>query len=77
MSREPAGVWVKGSKVALRRGDVLEALGVSEEIFDRHVRPHLPVVRLGTVRLYPLAAIEAFLAQRATAPIDDVERKAA
>lgn len=58
-------------RVALRRAEVLIALGVSEEIFDRHIRPHLPVVRLGAVRLYPLSGIEQFLADRASSPLED------
>lgn len=69
--------WAAGSKLALRRGEVLDALGISEETFDRHVRPYLPVVRLGTVRLYPLDGLDAFLAGRATAPAEEVEGRAA
>jgi hypothetical protein len=64
--------WVHGSKLALRRGEVLEALGISEETFDRHVRPHLPVVRLGTVRLYPIDGLDRFLARRASDPANDL-----
>jgi hypothetical protein len=75
-ARQPGGhdarPWVRGSKLALRRGEVLEALGISEETFDRHVRPHLPVVRLGTVRLYSIEGLDRFLAQRASAPVNDV-----
>jgi hypothetical protein len=64
--------WAAGSKLALRRGEVLEALGISEETFDRYVRPHLSVVRLGTVRLYPLDGLDRFLAVRAKTPIEEV-----
>jgi hypothetical protein len=69
--------WVAGSTLSLRRGEVLSALGISEETFDRHVRPHLPVVRLGTVRLYPISGLDRFLAQQASVPADDVRMKAA
>lgn len=69
--------WVAGSKLSLRRGEVLSALGISEETFDRHVRPHLPVVRLGTVRLYPINGLDRFLAQQASVPADDVRMEAA
>jgi hypothetical protein len=69
--------WVDGSKLSLRRGEVLSALGISEETFDRHVRPHVPVVRLGTVRLYPITGLDRFLAERASAPVDDVRLEAA
>jgi hypothetical protein len=58
-------------RLALRRAEVLVALGVSEEIFDRHVRRRLPVVRLSAVRLYPVAGIERFLADRASSPTAD------
>jgi hypothetical protein len=53
------------------------ALGISEETFDRHVRPHLPVVRLGTVRLYPISGLDRFLAQQASVPANDVRMEAA
>lgn len=69
--------WTTGSKLALRRGEVLDALGISEETFDRYVRPHLPVVRLGTVRLYPIDGLDRFLAGRAKEPAEEVEAEAA
>lgn len=69
--------WTDGSKLSLRRGEVLSALGISEETFDRHVRPHVPVVRLGTVRLYPITGLDRFLAERASAPADDGRLEAA
>ncbi|MEA2385545.1 MAG: hypothetical protein QOH72_5516 [Solirubrobacteraceae bacterium] len=59
-------------RLALRAQDAAAALGVSDETFDRWIRPTLPVVRAGSVRLYPLAAIETWLAERASAPADDV-----
>ena len=68
--------WVDGSKLSLRRGEVLAALGISEETFDRYVRPHLPVVRLGTVRLYPISGLDRFLAQQSGVPANDVRTKA-
>jgi hypothetical protein len=63
-------------RLALRREEAARALGVSDETFDRHVRPDLPVVRLGAVRVYPVRAIEALLSERATSPADDVRRAA-
>jgi len=53
-------------RLALRRDEAARSLGISEETFDRYVRPRLQVVRLGTVRLYPIAELEAFLAAEAT-----------
>lgn len=62
--------------LALRRDDAARACGVSEETFDRHVRPTLPVVRLGSVRVYPVAGIEQWLAERAEAPSAELVRRA-
>jgi hypothetical protein len=62
--------------LALRRESAANALGVSEETFDAHVRPSLPVVRMGTVRVYPVAALERWLAEHAEAPADELERLA-
>jgi hypothetical protein len=45
--------------------EAAESLGISDESFDRYVRDSLPVVRLGTLRLYPVAALEKWLAERA------------
>jgi hypothetical protein len=58
----------------LRREDAARALGVSEESFDRYVRPTLPVVRLGTLRVYPVAALTGWLDQHAAVPRDELER---
>jgi hypothetical protein len=61
--------------VGLRREAAAKALGVSEETFDRHVRPSLPVVRLGSVRVYPVAALEAWLLDQARAPLDELDER--
>jgi len=61
-------------RLALRREEAARALGLSDESFDRYCRPSLPVVRLGSMRLYPVAALEAWLAERASAPSDGLER---
>lgn len=63
--------------LALRREDAAKACGVSDETFDRYVRPTLPVVRLGSVRVYPVADIERWLAERSEAPADELSRLAA
>jgi hypothetical protein len=62
------------SPLALRREAAAEALGVSVESFDRYIRPTLPVVRLGSVRVYPVPAIERWLAEHADIPMDELER---
>jgi hypothetical protein len=58
-------------RFALRRKEAAAALGISDEVFDEHVRSELPVVRLASVKVYPIAGIEAWLA-KATAPAEDV-----
>jgi hypothetical protein len=60
--------------LALRREAAAEAIGVSVESFDRYIRPTLPVVRLGTLRLYPVAALQDWLAAHADSPVDELER---
>lgn len=63
------------ARLGLRREDAARALGVSDETFDRYVRPTLPVVRLGSVRVYPVAVLEAWLAERAEAPAGELEAR--
>lgn len=63
--------------LALRRAEAAAALRISLETFDEHVRPHLPVVRAGAVRVYPVAAIEAWLASEASSPAEEIRRAAA
>lgn len=59
-----------GERLALRKTEAAEWLGLSDESFDRYVRPHIPVVRLGTLKLYPIPALLAWLDEQATAPLD-------
>jgi hypothetical protein len=75
-SRPPSAVVdpKQSAVLALRRPDAAKAIGVSDELFDRYVRPSLPVVRLGSIRVYPIAALEEWLAEHASSPIDELER---
>jgi len=59
-------------RLALRREDAAAALSVSDESFDRYVRPYVRVVRLGTLRLYPVVELVAFLADQASSPVEDI-----
>jgi len=52
--------------LALRRAEAAAALGVSLETFDRWVRPHLAVVDLGKVTVYPVVDLQRFLAAATT-----------
>jgi hypothetical protein len=57
-------------RVALRKLEAAKALGVSDETFDRYVKPHVRVVRLGSLRLYPVAELVRFAEQQAAAPLE-------
>lgn len=62
--------------LALRKADAAAAIGVSDETFDKHVRPSLPVVRLGGVRVYPVEDLQEWLRAHAEAPTDELARLA-
>lgn len=70
--RDAARVW---EPLALRREDAAAAIGVSDETFDKHVRPSLPCVRLGSVRVYPTAALREWLCQHSDTPLTELERR--
>jgi hypothetical protein len=63
--------------LALRRAEAAAALGISLEVFDQHVRPHVPAGRLGSVTVYPVAGLTAWLEREASAPIADLRRNVA
>jgi predicted DNA-binding transcriptional regulator AlpA len=44
--------------VALRAEEAAEALGVSRDWFDQHVRPEVPHIRRGRMTLYAVKALE-------------------
>jgi hypothetical protein len=56
-------------RVALRKEEAARALGISDESFDRYVKPTVPVVRMGSMRVYPIDQLRAWLAERAEAPL--------
>lgn len=59
-------------RLSLRKAEAAVALGVSDETFDRYIRPSLPVVVVGTLRMYPVAGIAAWLEAQATTPLDEI-----
>ncbi|MEX1140986.1 MAG: hypothetical protein WD399_08070 [Thermoleophilaceae bacterium] len=59
---------VESRNLALRREAAAAALSVSPDHFDRYIRPHLPVVHTGRVRLYPVVALERWLTDHAERP---------
>jgi hypothetical protein len=45
--------------------EAAEALGISDDSFAAYVKDELACVRIGTLRLYPVAALERWLEDRA------------
>lgn len=66
LSRSPGTSKASVPRLALTRAEAAASLGVSEDFFDRHVAPTLPMCRLGRRCLVPVGAIEKWLAQNAT-----------
>ena len=58
-------------RLSLRKQEAAAALGLSDESFDRYVKPYVRVVRLGTMRVYPVRELERWLEQQAQAPLED------
>ena len=57
-------------RLALRKEEAA-TLGIGDESFDRSVRPHVRVVRWGSLRVYPVAELERVLADQAAAPLEE------
>ena len=56
-------------RLALRKEEAARALGISGESFDRYVKPTVPVVRMGSMRVYPIDQLRAWLSKQADAPL--------
>jgi hypothetical protein len=56
--------------LALRKTQAAAALNVSDEFFDKHVVPRVRCVRLGSLRLYPVSELQAFLDGEARLPLE-------
>lgn len=52
-------------KLALSIEEACAALGISWDLWDQHVRPHVWMVRLGRRRLVPVAELQRWLAEHA------------
>ena len=62
-------------RFAVRTGEAAAACGVSEDFFAAEIAPHVPCVRRGRLKLYPVALLSAFLEENAELLFD--ERQAA
>ena len=59
-------------RIALTRAEAAASLGLSVNSFERHVQPHLRIVRRGKIRLVPVVEIERWLQQNADRVLDGV-----
>jgi hypothetical protein len=59
-------------RLALRKEEAARSLGISDESFDRYVKPHVRVVRWGSLRLYPVNELRRFLDECAERPLENV-----
>jgi hypothetical protein len=48
-------------RLALQRREAAASLNVGVDTFDRHIRPHLKVVYVGDLRLWPTAELQRWL----------------
>jgi hypothetical protein len=52
-------------RLALTREEAAAAIGMSLDSFERHVQPTLRLVRLGRMRLVPVAELDSWLSENA------------
>jgi len=55
------GVRREVPRLALNQQEAAESLGVSVDHFERHVKPHVEYVLLGSRRLYSVRELQRFL----------------
>ena len=60
-------------RIGLTRDEAATAIGVSLSTFKNKVQPDLPVWRSGKLRIFPVAAIEQWLADNSERILDDLE----
>jgi hypothetical protein len=53
-------------RLAFNQQEAAEALGISVDHFERHVKADLPVVYAGSLKLYPRTGLERWLEAQAT-----------
>jgi hypothetical protein len=66
-------IKVTPPRLALRKEEAATALGISDESFDRYVRPHVRVARWGSLRVYPVSELQRFVESEASAPLEGFE----
>jgi excisionase family DNA binding protein len=58
-------------RLALTRAEAAASLGMSVDSFERYVQSEIRLVRRGSLRLVPLAELEAWLLKNAEQPLPD------
>lgn len=56
-------------RLALSPDEAAQALGVSRDFFDEHVACELPIIRRGRRKLVPIRALERWLSEHASVPL--------
>jgi len=56
----------KAPRLALSQQEAAEALGVSPDFFQQHLRHEIRCVRRGRRRLYPVTELQQWLKEQAT-----------
>jgi excisionase family DNA binding protein len=57
-------------RLALSQQEAAEALGVSADFFQHHLRHEIRCVRRGRRRLYPVAELQRWLEEQATRALE-------
>lgn len=70
----PSREQASAPRLALRKEEAARALGISDESFDRYVKPLVAVVRWGSLRLYPVPELERVLRESAELPLPEAGR---
>ncbi len=71
MSRNLERLQAPTPRLALRTGEAAASCGVSEDFFAAEIAPHVPCVRVGRLKLYPISALEAWLVASSERLFDD------
>lgn len=53
-------------RLAFNQQEAAEALGISVDHFERHVKPELSVVYSGSLKLYPRKVLERWLEEQSS-----------
>lgn len=63
-------------RLGLTRREAADALGMSLNSFERHVQPHIRLVRTGKLRIVPIKELERWLEENARLTLESERRSA-